>query len=614
MGLRKISNLSKIGEFGFRTANTPLDGDIMQISIKDDDDVFYSAGITYSDLQTALQSSSTLTQLGHPLADSDADGDLQHTDVEVQGDLQYGQALVWNGEKFTNEFALGGTGVDWEYKEITGHSNIETPTTKNVTSGSGNFTYTIDGFLGTGISSDDIRSIYIQVNHVTTLDGSSKLYATYPIPVGSRKLISSSTGNQMNPDTESDVICIPINKDQETVILEWESTNISNMVFTIIGVKQVKTQSLGPDMEFVSIIGTVDKTTNIPSVTDSMNTKTGTTIWSSTIPDTTGNTNWSNVLPLSIDSNVTKTQIEWKQWDSSSSNMSGEFGSGTIIIDWTNNEIIGNYGISDNDDINNQGYIYTDDLNGIKTFGWNTSSDNVSGSMEVTNSTIESLPFVVHDDCKYENVSYSITNYKTVNIPQLENISDSLDVSLSDMSDNLETTMSDLSGSMTTRVDTISSDLTELSGVVTSSTTPYFNVIITAYAGGTWGDIITPSGMESKSMHYYKELSYGSIKFNFSTDTLINRTVMYEMNVDVVSYTTIDLHFSALNAGCYVYVDGILVKTLNSMTNYERESYNLTVGQHLIQYVIPQLTPPSNFNYDVSIFGDIISDTVKFVG
>ena len=140
---------------------------------------------------------------------------------------------------------------------------------------------------------------------------------------------------------------------------------------------------------------------------------------------------------------------------------------------------------------------------------------------------------------------------------------------------------------------------------------PYYNVKVHPAT-----NITTPAGfIEDELLGTYREPSFGSIG-NTITFTAGN-SLMYEMTVNAVSDTTVLQDLAYFGGDIRIYVDGTLKYTYTGIiyggdTNADviQTSFPLTTGTHLIQII----TSDEGSGNQRHLLGDIISDTVQFIG
>lgn len=146
-----------------------------------------------------------------------------------------------------------------------------------------------------------------------------------------------------------------------------------------------------------------------------------------------------------------------------------------------------------------------------------------------------------------------------------------------------------------------------------SASYPYFNVMVDQRPGLTTPSEFTDASQDT--LAEYKEPSYGSIATGYNN---VNRTsvnsLLYEMSVNVLTETDIIQKLFAIDDDIYIYVDGVeeakRVGHMSSAHDPIELSYTLTAGLHTIS-IVQNDVGGSN---ELELMGDIISDTVQFVG
>ena len=400
MANKKISQMNTLAVN--RGMSSLFNEDLLDISIKKDGE-YLSTQVTFAELKSQI----SVDGIGHGLSSP------THTDTMINGELQHGQALVWTGEKFTNEFASGGSGVDWEYVSVDGHNISDTSITHTDSATDLETIYTLDGFTSSDgqIQSNNIRAVFIELttNLVSTSVGSCSYNDVYGNPhiLLERQAQGSTTGESII----TTVLYVPVNNNQLTLDLTLHIDPSCEISYEIVGLQQTKQASLSPDVDFIKITGSVDNTTNKSGII-STDVVLDDTIWSSETPLSTSLTSWGDILPLTIDGNVTKSVITWKQINSNTNGTDEETGMGELTIDWVNGVVMGSFGIGDNANVNSIGYTHGS-TSSTTSFDWNTSTNNPECTYGVGNKVITKLPFFKQDTHKFERVIYDITNYKT---------------------------------------------------------------------------------------------------------------------------------------------------------------------------------------------------------
>jgi hypothetical protein len=419
------------------------------------------------------------------------------------------------------------------------------------------------------VETDNIRALFVKcitTGIINATTDESYITVTYPdntshIIFRRREYITDTIAA-----TDESVLTIPINKNQSTIT--FTNVNIGGLTaeYTLFGVQQVKTQALSPDVDFISIAGTVDKSAGSDSyIVSSDTTLSGTTVWSSEKPTIGTYNNWNYIVPIEIDSNVTKTVLEWVQRTNDINDSDDDDNlTGKIIIDWNESKIHGNLSTSDGSVFTAVGYLTSSTLNGLHTFEWNKSS-NSNCSIELNGRNLTKLPFYTQTTGQTLNyVTYSITNYKTVNLP-------------------------------------------------TISPTPYYTVKTHTYNNKTHpSDFLDDSKISSK----YSKISMGEIN-NRNTSQGYNNSILFTMNIYVSKTpTTRTLYTYNVDDNFYVYFDGSLIDHVENDGSFTADSPHHTVitineiGYHKIDMVFNDDQGGGNI---LNMVGDIIKGDVLFV-
>lgn len=140
------------------------------------------------------------------------------------------------------------------------------------------------------------------------------------------------------------------------------------------------------------------------------------------------------------------------------------------------------------------------------------------------------------------------------------------------------------------------------------SATPYYTVKV-----NNTHNLTLPSQFTS-NIAKFSEISMGSIShgLNNKTYTSVN-SLLYTMNVNVLSNTTINFKLFVLDDYLFIYVDGVLKSSSHNYGNSNSPkilSFNISSGVRVIDIVKNDRGAGSN-SFD--LMGDIISDTVKFI-
>jgi hypothetical protein len=152
---------------------------------------------------------------------------------------------------------------------------------------------------------------------------------------------------------------------------------------------------------------------------------------------------------------------------------------------------------------------------------------------------------------------------------------------------------------------------------IKSNAYPYYNVTIHGDNNLTLPTDFVVAGTLGK----YREPSFGSIEKGKTVHKTESNSMLFEMNVNVLSDTTITQDLIVLNRNLYIYVDGDYNNPVYSLTSAalsnrgtsELVTWNqpLTAGFHSIQIVY---NDQNGGDAEISLIGDIISDNVQFIG
>ena len=142
---------------------------------------------------------------------------------------------------------------------------------------------------------------------------------------------------------------------------------------------------------------------------------------------------------------------------------------------------------------------------------------------------------------------------------------------------------------------------------------PYFNVMIDQRPGLTTPAEFTDASQDT--LTEYKLPSYGSITTGFQNHYhQSENSLLYEMSVNALSDTDIVQKLFAVDDVFSIYVDGVLKATADSVNSTSAPmlvTYTLTAGLHTISIVKNDV---GGVQEALDLVGDIISDTVQFVG
>lgn len=403
MANKKITQLNSLNTN--RGSSSLFNEDIFDMSIKENN-TYLSTKVSFGELKDQISIASS----GHTLASA------THTDVRVAGDLQHGQALVWTGDNFTNEFASGGSGVDWEYAdvstgthELTSNSNIP-------------LEYNISDFLGDNINTSNIRGVYVKcwTNGTITEHGTDKAYISATFPNGEWEEIYKQGGNitdRWYNDIRTVLEFVPINANQDTISFKCThgTDDYYKASYRIMGVQQTKQASLSPDFDVIHLLctTTID---NRGYISEDSTLTPNTSAYISTDPTTPITLNLSSVFPIEIEPNVTKTVITNYSADAAGNTdiQSENHTVYDITVDWVNNTVNGfimtNYG-SGITALSTR--IFTGTPSNITTYNYSNGTKNMitrgEPVFEIMNRNITKLPAF-----EFCNSMTTITNYKTV--------------------------------------------------------------------------------------------------------------------------------------------------------------------------------------------------------
>ena len=452
---------------------------------------------------------------------------------------------------------------------------------------------------GTALVNENIRGLYIRVhNWIKATNGvrESKMYITYPD--GTKKPLLVKDMVDTEPDSRGStefVTLVPVNEGQTEIEIDidLDRNGAEGLEFEIIGAQCTKKVSLSPDVDFIQIKGSKADDDQDVGYVDLNSATFGPNspykIWYSennTQASKDADLSWSDVLPLVIPNNVSKTVIRGR-YNWSDINTIEEMSFVEVIIDWTAKTIhgnnISNYEHGTSSFLPKQ-QIVDDTRISFIDYGHNGIDSNIS--IKISGRSITELPWPQIGssyDAYYADIY--IENYKTI-------------------------------ADATTKL----------------NSAPHFNTRVADANNLTNPSEFATLNFDDDSgscILEFKIPSYGSptvLHYHLDAFPMASNSICWTMKVNVLSTTMINQFMQYVDDSLRIYVDGILQNETDSgnagnygydsgivPTNgldHEWYSYELTPGEHIIQYVY---NDSGNGNRNILMMGDIISDTVEFV-